>query len=561
MRSPPVKIELGGEARGADDKSNASLSSGGSSKSGAGNGAAKTAAGGGGVSAGAAAQSAEVAAAALSGASKRKGGGRASARRVGRGGEAGANPSVPVAGSVPAVVGAASAVPAGAGEAAASAAPVATAGVLKRKASAMSGDAAKEDESSDPPAPVDAVRKKRFAWTDELHRLFMASIFDVGLRQAKPKIILQNMGECPEELTTEHIKSHLQKYRANSKKTKDLFLKQFEIARMEAAASSDGKAINPGFHAYPMPAGLQHVLHPELVSASLLTGEGMRVASYPAHTIFPGSREAQLYSLGQPSPPGLPLQGLPHAPPMLSQQHTGGRFDHVAAARESTPVPDGLGAGGRSLLHGGSQHHHHHAHAHHHPHELAPGNEEAAHNGGRAPHFAVSQAPQLYSQMELQMRIHKEFNEIHDSRLGARGLPKPPPLPAALRAAAHIQQQQQQQHAHHLHQVHQQHLEEQAIAHAREREEASSSSSSLSSSSSSSSSSSAAAGAPFAEDAPTGAQQQFDNVETNFYESAPQQNVHMSPLITSSATTHVDQQPFLDLEGPLDDGELFGFLH
>ena len=454
----------------------------------------------------------------------------------------------------------------GEGAAAAAAAPAAAAasgGPIKRKASAMSGDTAKEGEIAEAIAPE--VRKKRFAWTDELHRIFIASIFDVGLRQAKPKIILQNMGDCPEELTTEHIKSHLQKYRANSQRTKDLFLKQFEIARKEAAANSDGKAINPGFHAYPMPAGPRHVLHPELVAPLLEVGRGEGgniLSSVRPHTFFPSSREAQLYSLGQPAPPGLALQGLPHvahaAPPPLQQQQQQqqqpGRFIHdchecaAAAAREAGHDADGLGAGGRSLLRGGAPHHHHYAHTHHHSHELAAGNGEAERNGGRAPQFAAVQAPQLFSQMELQMRIHKEFEEKHDSRLGSRTatqLPRPPTLPSALRAASHLHHQQQ--HTHHLHQHH---LEEQAIAHAHARE------------GSSSSSSSAAAAAAFPADAPTPGQQQanFEQLETNFYESASQQNVHMSPLITSNAMTLIEQQPFPELE-PLDDGELFGFLH
>jgi SHAQKYF class myb-like DNA-binding protein len=481
------------------------------------------------------------------------------ARPAARDGAAGPSPEAPA--SVPA-----GAEGAGAGMAVAAAAPSAAApGVpIKRKASAMSSDTAKEGESAEPTTP-----KKRFAWTDELHRIFMASIFDVGLRQAKPKIILQNMGESPEGLTTEHIKSHLQKYRFNSKRTKELFLKQFEIACKDAAASGDSKAINPGFHAYPMPVGRQHVLHPELFTPSLLEvgmGDvGNIVSSVRPHIFFPTSREAQLYLLGQPAPPGLALQGLPHmahaAPPPLQQQQQAGHFIHdcpecaAAAASEAGHEGDGLGAGGRSLLRGGAPHHHHYAYANanaHHHSQLAAGNMKAEQNGGRA------QAPHLLSQMELQMRIHKEFEEKHDSRLGSRAaaqLPRPPPLPAALRAAAHSHHHQQQ-HTHHLHhikQLHHRHLDEQAIALAHAREGASSSSSS---------SAAAAAAAVFPTDAPTPGQQQghFEQLETSFYESAPQQNVHMSPLLTSSAMTLIEQQPFPELE-PLDDGELFSFMH
>mmetsp|Transcript_490 Transcript_490/g.856 ORF Transcript_490/g.856 Transcript_490/m.856 type:complete len:345 (-) Transcript_490:44-1078(-) len=100
-----------------------------------------------------------------------------------------------------------------------------------------------------------AKKKKRYTWSNDLHRQFMGTIFDLGLKSAKPKLILQMMNVDSKELTTEHIKSHLQKYRVNSKKTKQLFLEQFEIARKAAEVSNRGKALNPGFHAYPMPVG------------------------------------------------------------------------------------------------------------------------------------------------------------------------------------------------------------------------------------------------------------------------------------------------------------------
>mmetsp|Transcript_2977 Transcript_2977/g.3766 ORF Transcript_2977/g.3766 Transcript_2977/m.3766 type:complete len:522 (+) Transcript_2977:500-2065(+) len=99
------------------------------------------------------------------------------------------------------------------------------------------------------------VKRKRYTWSDALHRKFMGTIFDIGLRCAKPKLLLEILQPCPDGLTTEHIKSHLQKYRANSKKTRDMFYAQYEVAKDQAVKSHEGKALNPGFHAYPMPVG------------------------------------------------------------------------------------------------------------------------------------------------------------------------------------------------------------------------------------------------------------------------------------------------------------------
>ena len=63
---------------------------------------------------------------------------------------------------------------------------------------------------------------KPFQWTELTHKRFLAAIFDVGTKRAKPKKILAQMqrycaliGE-DKGLTSEHIKSHLQKYRQDS---------------------------------------------------------------------------------------------------------------------------------------------------------------------------------------------------------------------------------------------------------------------------------------------------------------------------------------------------------
>eukprot|EP00871_Galdieria_phlegrea_P001482 jgi/Galph1/2334/GphlegSOOS_G989.1 len=59
--------------------------------------------------------------------------------------------------------------------------------------------------------------KKRLVWTPELHDRFLKAVSSVGINNAVPKTILYLMNV--EGLTTEHVKSHLQKYRNNLKKT------------------------------------------------------------------------------------------------------------------------------------------------------------------------------------------------------------------------------------------------------------------------------------------------------------------------------------------------------
>lgn len=70
-----------------------------------------------------------------------------------------------------------------------------------------------------PPRVIGVVSrqpKKRLVWTPELHERFVKAIETVGLNQAVPKTLVTIMNV--EGLTTEHVKSHLQKYRNSLRK-------------------------------------------------------------------------------------------------------------------------------------------------------------------------------------------------------------------------------------------------------------------------------------------------------------------------------------------------------
>lgn len=58
--------------------------------------------------------------------------------------------------------------------------------------------------------------KKRLVWTPELHERFVRAIDMIGLNHAVPKTLVTIMNV--EGLTTEHVKSHLQKYRNSLRK-------------------------------------------------------------------------------------------------------------------------------------------------------------------------------------------------------------------------------------------------------------------------------------------------------------------------------------------------------
>ncbi len=68
---------------------------------------------------------------------------------------------------------------------------------------------------------------KRFTWPDELHRDFVAAIFEVGLKHSSPSTILEHMKKHP-DVTPERVKSHLQKYRLHRQKSKTEFMSNYD---------------------------------------------------------------------------------------------------------------------------------------------------------------------------------------------------------------------------------------------------------------------------------------------------------------------------------------------
>ena len=70
---------------------------------------------------------------------------------------------------------------------------------------------------------------KRFTWPEGLHRDFVSAIFDVGLKHSSPSTIMEHMPKH-EQITTERIKSHLQKYRLHRVKSKKEFISSYEAS-------------------------------------------------------------------------------------------------------------------------------------------------------------------------------------------------------------------------------------------------------------------------------------------------------------------------------------------
>jgi SHAQKYF class myb-like DNA-binding protein len=65
-------------------------------------------------------------------------------------------------------------------------------------------------------------------WPQELHRCFVSALFDCGVRNSSPSVIMENMSMRPAMLTSERVKSHLQKFRKRKEKARDEFMSDYD---------------------------------------------------------------------------------------------------------------------------------------------------------------------------------------------------------------------------------------------------------------------------------------------------------------------------------------------
>lgn len=80
----------------------------------------------------------------------------------------------------------------------------------------------------------------------EYEKEFVSAIFEIGLKNSSPKVLMNYMPQT-ESLTTEHIKSHLQKYRLHHDRSRDEFTEFYM------------KHIKDDFHLFVETEGWKHV--------------------------------------------------------------------------------------------------------------------------------------------------------------------------------------------------------------------------------------------------------------------------------------------------------------
>eukprot|EP00537_Pseudo-nitzschia_pungens_P009923 CAMPEP_0172385824 /NCGR_PEP_ID=MMETSP1061-20121228/3436_1 /TAXON_ID=37318 /ORGANISM="Pseudo-nitzschia pungens, Strain cf. pungens" /LENGTH=1005 /DNA_ID=CAMNT_0013114977 /DNA_START=433 /DNA_END=3450 /DNA_ORIENTATION=+ len=158
------------------------------------------------------------------------------------------------------------------------------------------------DENSDP-SIIRATKKetKSPPWAFEEHKAFAAAIFEIGLKNCSPSVIMENMRKQPRYITRERTKSHLQKYRQTKERSKAEFLKEYDaffkstekakallnrkncgssfVKKEEASSSSFTKTMDPNRNE-PIPKAILTTALEGKKPSKLLGGKAAALLSY-----------------------------------------------------------------------------------------------------------------------------------------------------------------------------------------------------------------------------------------------------------------------------------------
>ncbi|CAB9503986.1 expressed unknown protein [Seminavis robusta] len=198
---------------------------------------------------------------------------------------------------------------------------------LRRKRSSISQQPADQDGSSSTTGKTKGRKKaketdgrwsKRFTWPEELHRDFVSAVFDVGLKHSSPSTILEQMPKHP-QITSERIKSHLQKYRVHRTKSKQEFMSSYEVTlqkfksgEMDTAKSlSNGEAAAYLTQAAIMDTGDPSAIGPNNSRAASAKGNLVEGKGQDLHQKNPGPQTTAPAPCTVPPPPGHEALMLP----------------------------------------------------------------------------------------------------------------------------------------------------------------------------------------------------------------------------------------------------------
>lgn len=181
--------------------------------------------------------------------------------------------------------------------------------------------------------PKRQMQTSDHGFSDENHRALVAAIYEVGVKNASPAVILENMTSKEECITSERVKSHLQKYRQNRTRAKEEFMVSYDRwMRKVRPVESDGTG-----HQLISPAALLEMMG----SDSLTAGE---MAASLTYSVI--AYDTSMFSMGKREVAGIDFQEGKTSDDYLSHLNSGAALDfpRLTKAEESSTL-------GQALLH------------------------------------------------------------------------------------------------------------------------------------------------------------------------------------------------------------------
>lgn len=177
----------------------------------------------------------------------------------------------------------------------------------------------------DSPDPENATTGES-CWTEQVHRQFVEAIMMSGMKQASPSVILEQMCFQHERLSSERVKSRLQKYRSNRDKSESEFMLEYD--------SWMQTALTMGATTMTSPSTIAEMMGSADNRPHLLGGHAAAFVSFAALS----EEHSTAQPIKMPLPPDLPTQDFvgaripnPILTPQERKSHLGASIMHVVA--------------------------------------------------------------------------------------------------------------------------------------------------------------------------------------------------------------------------------------
>lgn len=178
-----------------------------------------------------------------------------------------------------------------------------------------------------------SITTSQVAWSEETHRAFVEAIYGVGVKQASPAVILEHMTEIDPAVTSERVKSRLQKYRNNKAKSKAEFMAEYDSWMQKAltVGAVGGGGSNRAMSRLASPSAIAEMMGLQ----SLLGGD---VAAFLSYSVLADESDTSLAASGGDSPTDVIRSGSEE----YAKYFTGARIPFPVLTEDERKSPLGV---------------------------------------------------------------------------------------------------------------------------------------------------------------------------------------------------------------------------